>query len=295
MPANPGKDSRDPTWFRVAAEADAILADPSRHGHASAAEALAALAGGSGMTPTTLRQNIAARRFLLTNYEDRVTEQSPAIGCTQILLLARLHEAASDEADRIVDDVLAGQITRRQLDALLKRHRAQREDGVALGARTEGKAAAMAFEEAALGFVETALDRFVREPGRLVRTWRWRGLVADAAIYTESDLRRCGEEPPRASALIEVKAARRETFRGRAREIVAQNLFLQRTVSETITALPWNDALVDGLRTLIDEHDICGQHLIRVATRPGSPATFIHGEIMTRLDGKWKVELIKSE
>ncbi|WP_333834908.1 hypothetical protein [Rubrimonas sp.] len=287
MPRRAKGEEGDLDWFSIAGEADSVLADPSSHGHRSQADALAALVERSGMTATTLRQNIAARCFLLKHYADRLSEHPPTTGCTQILILARLHGAARHEADRIVDDVLDGRITRRRIADLLQRSRSRREHGAVLGARTEGKASAVAFEAAAFGFVEQALDRLARGRGTLARNWRWRGLMADGAIYAADD-------PSRPLVLIEVKSPRRETVSGRAREIVGQNLLLQRAARETMTVLPWNDALVGLMRALIDAHDISGQHVARIETRPGSPNIFTIGEIMTRTEGQWTSDIVKN-
>lgn len=287
MPQRAKGEDGDLAWFRIAGEADAVLAEPSKYGHRSQADALVALVERSGMTATTLRQNIAARRFLLEHYEDRLSDHPPTTGCTQILLLARLHEAARPEADRIVEDVLDGRITRRRIADLLKHARQGREDGAVLGARTEGKASALAFEAAAFSLVEQSLELLAGGRGTLVRNWRWRGLMADGAICAADD-------PSRPLVLIEVKSPRREVVSGRAREIVGQNLLLQRAARETVTVFPWNDALVGLVRALIDAHDITGQHLARIETRPGSPDVFTIGEIMMRNDGKWTSEIVKN-
>lgn len=290
-----GSAYEDATWFDVAGVVEQVLSDPARHGFRSEAEAFAASARQTGMSATTLRQNIAARRFLVDHYADRVAMKPPTVGCTQILIFSRLYRAAMEEADRIVDDVLDGRITRVQLADLLKRTRSAPEDGVAFGARTEGKASAMAFEQAGLAFITHVLDRFTASPAELVRDWRCRGLMADAAIFRTDSSDACIRDPWNALALVEVKGPRRETHRSRARETIAMGLFCQRVVPEVILVLPWENPLLGDVKAMIDVHGIEGQHLVQVATCPESPTRFAYGEVMSRKNGVWQSEIISKK
>jgi hypothetical protein len=292
---HPSPDGPESHWFRVAARTEAILGDPMRHGYSSPAEALASIAAQHQISTPALRHYCAAHRFLIASYPTLVSERPPEAGPTQILLFSRIHSVSQDDADRIVADVLAGVMGRRALEELLRRLREQWGSSVLVGSRVEGWRAAAAFEEAALTLVDDALHDLMDEEVVMARNWRCRGLAADAALFSNRDFASGSLRPEDARAVIEVKAPRRDVHRARAREIIGQNLLLQRVIPEVFTTLPWDDATIIAMKDIIIDFDIENMHILMIETLAERPDRPLRGVLMKRTARGWSSKIIEKD
>jgi hypothetical protein len=279
------KDLRERgNWMESAAALDAAMTAPASHGFAGKSDVLAAAARIRGKTETSLRQDLAALRFLERRFPQTLSAGDARIGSAHALLLERLDRVAPDLAPDALEKTLRGEMSRSQLSQVLRRARDAGAGVVDIGAHARGRELARRFEDAFAGFLRERQSLFSATPLTIGRDVRVRGLRLDIAL-----LSRAGVETG-VEICFEVMRPHRQTFHGRALQVIAMNALVQRVAPIVYTVLPWSDQdLASYFRRKISQLDIDDQHVVlfdEEAFANGDRGCF---EIWRRDRGDWLV------